>query len=144
MYALTRLVRFGGLATLSRRERGCALPPILKRHLERDLDRGGAVVGKEDVIQAAGRDFDQSAGELDRRRMGHTKKRDMSDLVELLANGRVDLRMSMAMHVAPQAADAVDISTPLHVDQRAALGPLDEQRLVLGHLRERVPDVVAI
>ena len=40
--------------------------------------------------------------------------------------------------------DAVEILAAVDVDQRAALGPLDDQRLVLGHLREGVPDERAV
>ena len=69
---------------------------------------------------------------------------DVRHFVELGSNGRVDLRMAMAVDVAPQAADAVDVPVSLDIDQHAALGPLDHKRLVFGHLREGVPDVGAV
>ncbi len=50
----------------------------------------------------------------------------------------------MPVDVAPQAAHAVEIRPAVDIDQRAALGPLDHQRLVLGHLRKRMPDDLAI
>ena len=60
------------------------------------------------------------------------------------ANGGVDLRVAMAVDVAPQAADAVDVPVAVDIDQHAAFGPFDHKRLVLGHLREGVPDVRAV
>ena len=39
---------------------------------------------------------------------------------------------------------AVDVAAAVDVDQLAAFGPLDHKRLVLGHLREGVPDDRAI
>ncbi len=41
------------------RPRSRALPPVLKRHLERHFHRRGAVVGVENVVQAWWRQFDQ-------------------------------------------------------------------------------------
>ncbi len=68
----------------------------------------------------------------------------MRDAVELGANRRVDARMAMAMDVAPHAARAVEIFVAVDVDQAAALGTGDHQRLVFRHLREGVPMVTAI
>src|SRR5687768_1776842 len=52
--------------------------------------------------------------------------------------------MAMAVNVAPHAAGAVEIGAAIDVVQPAAVGALDQQRLVLGHLRERVPVVAAV
>ncbi len=68
----------------------------------------------------------------------------MGDTVELLAQSRVEPGMAMAMHVAPQAARAVDVAVAVDVDQRAAVAPLEDQRFVLGHLGEGVPDELAV
>ena len=48
------------------------------------------------------------------------------------------------VHVAPHAARAVEIRAAVDIEQPAAFGPLDHERLVLGHLRERVPIMAAI
>ena len=121
-----------------------ALPPVLKRHLQRHFHRRGAVVGKEDVPQPGRRDIDQPLGQGDGRRMRAAQQRDVGDVLELCDDRRVELRMAMAVHVAPQAADRVEIFPAVDVDQRRALAALEDQRLVLGHLRERVPDDLAI
>ena len=68
----------------------------------------------------------------------------MRHFVELCPNGRVDLRVPMAVDIAPQAAHAVDIPIAVDIDQHASFGPFDHKRLVLGHLREGVPDVRAV
>ena len=72
------------------------------------------------------------------------QRRDVGHAIELLADGGVDPRMAVPVDVAPQAADAVEVLAAVDVHQHAALGPLEDQRLVLGHLREGVPDKLAI
>ena len=60
---------------------------------------------------------------------------------------RVDRRVAMAVDVAPERRDAVEVAAALGVDQVGALAALDHQRLFLAPallLGERVPDVVAI
>ena len=53
-------------------------------------------------------------------------------LLELLAHRRVDAGVAMAVDVAPERGDAVDVAAALAVDQLRALGPLDHQRLFLA------------
>ena len=68
----------------------------------------------------------------------------MGHLVELLANGRIEPRVMVAVNVAPDAGASVEICAAVDIDQCAAVGPFDHQRFVLGHLREGVPEVVAV
>ena len=71
----------------------------------------------------------------------------MGDLVELLGDRPVDPLVAMAVDVAPERGDAVEVAPSLGVDQVAALAALDHQRLFLAPallLGERVPEVVAI
>ena len=96
------------------------------------------------MIQPGRRDFDQSFGQFDRRRIRHPQIRHMGHAIQLLSQCRIELRMPMAMQVAPHAAGAVEIFATVDVDQRAAVGALDHKRLILGHLREGVPDDFAI
>ena len=56
---------------------------------------------------------------------------------------RVDRRVRVAVDVAPQRRDAVEVGVAVGVVERAALGALDDQRVLLGPallLRERVPE----
>ena len=81
-----------------------ALPPVLERDLERDLDRGRAGVAVEDARQAGRRDLDQPLGELDRRLVGEAEQRRVGDAIELRADGVVELAAAMAVHVDPERA----------------------------------------
>ena len=79
--------------------------------------------------------------------MGEAEHGRVGDPVELLAHRRVDPRVAMAVDVAPERGDAVDVAAAVGVDQVGALGPLDHQRLFLAPallLGERVPEVVAV
>ena len=56
-------------------------------------------------------------------------------------------RVAVAVHVAPQRGDAVDVAPALGVDQVGALGALDDHRLLVGPsalLGERMPEAVAV
>ncbi len=50
----------------------------------------------------------------------------------------------MAMKVAPHAARTVEVRAAIDIKKPTAFRPLDNERLVIGHLRERVPMVAAI
>ena len=120
------------------------LPPILKGHLQRDLHGRGPVVAEEDVPQARRGQIDQPLGQQDGRRVRRAEVRDVGHAVELRADGRVDPRMPMTVDVAPQAADRVEIAAAVDIEDVAAFAALQDQRLVLGHLREGVPDERAV
>jgi hypothetical protein len=64
--------------------------------------------------------------------------------IDLLAHGRVEPWMPVPVNVAPQAGHGIKVLSPLDIDDRAALRTLENQRLVFGHLRERMPDDLAI
>src|SRR5437870_3167182 len=71
----------------------------------------------------------------------------MGDPVELRANGVVELRHAMAVDVAPERRDAVDVGVAVEVEEEAPLGTVDDQRAFLRvglHRRERMPDVIAV
>jgi hypothetical protein len=68
----------------------------------------------------------------------------MGDTVDLLPDRRVDARMAMAVDVAPHAGSAVQVLTAVDVNQPALLGARNDEWLVLGHLSEGVPVMVAV
>ena len=71
----------------------------------------------------------------------------MRDAVELLADGGVDLRAAMAVHVDPQRRVAIEVAPAALVDQPRALAGRDHERVLalpLGLLREGVPEPCAI
>jgi hypothetical protein len=65
-------------------------------------------------------------------------------LIQLTTKGFVQARVIVPVHIAPQAADAVEPPPSMHIDQLTSFSPFNKPRLVLGHLRKGVPDVVAI
>ena len=71
--------------------------PIPERHLQRDFDRRRAAIGKENMREAARRDFDQSAGNCFRRFMRKARENQLIQLVGLLLNGAHDPWMTMAV-----------------------------------------------
>jgi hypothetical protein len=94
---------------------------VLERHLERDLDGSRSGVRVEDAVETVGSDLDQPPGQLGRAGVREPEHRRVGNPVELLPQRLVDRRMAMAVDVAPQGGDAVQIAAPVRVDQ---LGPL--------------------
>jgi hypothetical protein len=71
----------------------------------------------------------------------------VGEALELDADAGVDQVMAVAMDVAPQRGDAVDVGVPVGVVERRALGALDDQGRLLRPallLRERVPEEVTV
>jgi hypothetical protein len=68
----------------------------------------------------------------------------MGDAIELLPDRRVELGVPVAVHVTPHAAAAIEIGVAVNVIERAAFRPFNDQRLILRHLREGMPDVLTV
>lgn len=68
----------------------------------------------------------------------------MSHALELLNYGGIDAWMTMPMHVAPQAADTIQQSPVVGIDQPHPFGSIYHQRLVFGHLGKGVPIMLAV
>jgi hypothetical protein len=64
----------------------------------------------------------------------------MSDLAQLLDQGLIDLGDSMPKEIAPQRACPIEVSLAVDVGQPTPLRFLDDQTVVLGHLRKGMPD----
>src|SRR4029077_2352008 len=117
-------------------------PVILERETERGLDRGRAGVRIEDPREPCWRDVDERARQLDRRHVREPEERRVRDPPELLAEGGVEGGMPVSVDVAPERRDAVEVAAGRLVDERAALGGSDDERLLrepVAHLRERMP-----
>ena len=99
-----------------------ALLLVLEGHLQGDLGRGRAGVGVEDAREARRGDLDQARGQLGGAGVGEAEHGRVGDAVELLADGRVDRRVAMAVDVAPERGGAVDVAAAVDVDQVGALG----------------------
>src|SRR5205814_2007260 len=96
------------------------------------------------TIQVTWRNIGQSLGEPHGRVATHAESRAVGDPVELLADRGIDSRMVVTVDIAPHAAGAVEILAAIDIDETAALGALNNEELVLGHLGERVPIVATV
>ena len=139
-----RVAVVGVLQPHERRPVLAPVAPVGVGHLQRHLHRGGAVLGEEHPLEPARRQRHEAGGQLDGRRVGQAQERGVGQAAELLHDGGVDGPDAVAVHVDPQRGDTVEVAAPFGVDQLAALGPLDDQGVVLHpplHGGERVPDV---
>ena len=121
--------------------------PVCKRHLARHLDGCAPVVGEEDLGQIVGHQFDQTPRQLDGVGRGQPQQRAMCNAPELIDNRLIDVRMVVAVDVAPDACDPVDVLTSVGVDEHIAPAGHDHQRVGLVPqlvLRKRVPEVLVI
>ncbi|MOA44328.1 hypothetical protein D3C78_1665940 [compost metagenome] len=74
--------------------------------------------------------------------MGETGQHDVIELLELIAQGRLDVRMVVAKQVDPPGADAVEVTPAFEVMQPYAFGFGDGHEglgFVLFHLCAGVP-----
>ena len=124
--------------------------PVLKRHLDRDLDGCRAVIRIENPAESlCGKASGELPGELDCRNVGRAQKRGVGKFVELISDRRVNRRVAMPMDIRPDGGIPVDIlaasavledcPAPLHEDERVIF-----RRAPGLHLRERVPKVLFI
>ena len=51
----------------------------------------------------------------------------MGDVIQLVTNDCIDLRMAMSQQIAPHAADAIEIAIALDIVQPNALRPVNDQ-----------------
>jgi hypothetical protein len=117
--------------------------PVLEGDLERLLHRRGAVRGEQQVWPVHGHHAGQRLGELDDHAVAVAEQRRMRHPVDLAPQRLVELRHPMAEGRDPERRDGVEVAAAVDVDQLAALGRLDDDRLVVEvarHLGEAVPD----
>ena len=96
------------------------------------------------MFQTRRRNFGQPTCQANGGWIGEPEIRDMGDFPELLPQGRIETWMPVSVDVAPQTAHPIQIAAAMHINECAALGPLDKEGLVLRHLREGVPDNLAV
>ena len=96
------------------------------------------------MLQATRRQVCQTPGQLNPYGIAQAKRSAMSDPIELRANGRIDSRVAVAMDIAPQAADPIEIAVASGIVKPATRGSFNHQRPVVGHLRKRMPVVALV
>ena len=114
--------------------------PVLERLLERDLDRRRARVRIEHARQRraarprAARPPSRMPGSCDSPRNVECAMRS-----SCIAQRLIQPRVVVAVNVAPQRADAIEVAPAVGVEEEVAVARRDHQRIPLRHLRERVP-----
>ena len=119
-----------------------AVAPVMRAHLQRDLGGAGPVAAVKGVAQAG--QCAQFFRQFHHRCVGKTGQHDMVKTVELLAQRRLDVRVTVAKQIDPPGTDAVKVTPALEVMQPDALGAGNRHwrlRLVQLHLRAGVPHV---
>ena len=115
---------------------------MLERDLQRLLDRRRAVGRVEEVRLVDGHDAGERFRQLDDRAVAVAEHRRVRAELELLADRVVELGDAVAERVDPERRDRVEVVAAVDVDELVALGPVDDDRVVVGerrHLREAVP-----
>ena len=121
--------------------------PILEGDFGGDFHGGGAIVGVEDFGQRGWGYLDEALGQDGGGRRGKAEQGGVSDFVKLVADGPVDLWDAVAVDVAPEAGDAVEVAASLGVDEEFALAAFDFELVVagpVGHGCEGVPEAVPV
>ena len=138
-----RVAVVGAAEREERRAAGdAAVVPVLERDLERLLDRRRAVARVEEVRIVDGHDAGQRLRQLDHDPVAVAEHRRVRAERELAHDRVVELGHVVAERRDPQRRDRVEVALPVDVDELAALGPVDDDRAVVGerrHLGEAVP-----
>ena len=116
--------------------------PVLERDLQRLLDRRRAVARVEEVRVVDGHDPRQRLRQLDHDPVAVAEHRRVRAERELADDGVVELGHVVAERGHPQRRDRVEVVLAVDVDQLVTLGPVDDDRAVVGerrHLGEAVP-----
>ncbi len=120
------------------------LPVELERELERDLDRGGAVVAEEDALQPGGRDRDQLLGEAGRGLVRDAGERGVREAAGLRRERGHEPGVAVTEGGDVPARVGVEVAAPVEVEEARALGAIDDERVhlfeVAAHRRVGVPE----
>ena len=120
------------------------LLPVLQSDLQRYFHRRRTAIGEEHVVQTGRSKVDQASSQANRGRMRHSQGSHVRDIVQLLPNRRVDLGATVTVHVTPETTDTIQVTPSLDVGQPTPISTLDDPRDIFGHLREAVPDDLAV
>src|SRR4026208_277502 len=71
----------------------------------------------------------------------------MGDALELIFDGVVNFLFAVTVHITPERRNAIQIFSPVVVDQIMPIAAADDQRIFAQpflHLRERMPNIAVI
>ena len=117
--------------------------PVLECDLEGLLHRDRPIPSEEEVGIVDRDHCGQRLGQLDDHGVAVAQHGGVGDLGRLLGQGPVERGDVVAEGVDPEGGDRIEVAVARGVDEFPSLGPLDDQRGVLGvrrHLGEAVPD----
>src|SRR3984957_11739688 len=115
--------------------------PVTERHFERHFHAGRATVGKENVLKAARRKFQDRRGDFFGRFVRKAGEYDLVELFGLFLNSTDDWRMAVAMGHDPPGCDRIDDPAAILRIEAGALPAHDLRHLALKRvLGERMPD----
>ena len=120
---------------------------VLKRHLERRLYSGRAVIVKMKLRQSGRHEHCQSLRKLNRGTMGEIRKDDVLEPPQLRRNPRIDLLVRMSEEIRPPRTDNIEIALAVHIVEPCPLCVVDHHRrqlFIVLHLRARVPDMAQV
>ncbi len=121
--------------------------PVLVGYFQGRLNCGGAVVGIEDLVEAVRGDFRQAAGQDDGRGVGQAQKGAVRDILQLGHQGAVQFLPPVAVDIAPQGGDPVQVAAAVLVEEVGTLSPGDDEQFFGNkglHLGEGMPEVVPV
>ena len=119
-----------------------AIAPIVKAHLDRHFDRGGAVVGEETAGQSGRRQCNQLFGQAYRGFVGEAGKDDVFQQVELVVQSRIDAWIRVTEQIHPPGAYRVEVPLAVEVLEPHAFAAPDRYRregFMVLHLGAGVP-----
>ena len=114
--------------------------PIVKTHLQRDLDCTRAIAAVEGVTQAG--KFRKAFGKLDHRRVREACKHHVFELIELVFQCGVDARIGVTKKIHPPRRHRIQIALALEIDQPRTFATRNRHQrklLVVLHLRAGMP-----
>ena len=119
-----------------------AVDPMLVGDLESRLDRGGAVVGVEDLgTSGQSRLLQQALGKTDGGFVGGSRELHMVEPLNLPGDSAGEFGSSMSVEVHPPGGDHVEVRAALRIDDRGSLAPGNgEQGPSKPMLGEGMPD----
>ncbi|MNN39509.1 hypothetical protein D3C81_1535480 [compost metagenome] len=120
--------------------------PVVEAHLQRDLDRRGAVRGVEHIAERPAAQRGQALGQFHRGGVRAAGEHHVPERVQLARQRGVDARVGVAEQVDPPRAGGVEIAAAVGIEQPRAFAAHDRQRqgVVIGaQAGAGVPDGVA-
>ena len=95
----------------------------MEAHLQRDFHRRRTVVCKKTPLEPLRRQLDQTFAQLDHGLVAESGQDDVLELLQLVANGRIDAGIGVAEEIDPPGAHRVDVAVTFEILQPDAFAP---------------------